>query len=234
MPKIRLDRHLAINSRKQGKSYAEISKELGIPESTLGYWFRGNSWSEEIKKVLIRKAQVLAIPKLRLMSIANKRKWDEIHIQHQREAKKEFPSLFQKPLFVSGLMLYWGEGDKVMKNCIVRLVNSDPEMIKVFHSFLKNIMLVPSEKIIFRLTLYPDLEDMTYKGLWSKMLNVPLESFRSSVVIKGKHPTRRLSYGVCSIEVYSRKLKEKIFKWINLYQVEFSKKAFSHDIIQNV
>ncbi len=224
MPKIRLDRHLAINSRKQGKSYAEISKELGIPESTLGYWFRGNLWSEEIKTNLIGKARILATPKLRLMSKANKKKWDEIHLQQQDEAKRDFPLLVKKPLFIAGLMLYWGEGDKVIKNGIVRLANSDPEMIKIFHFFLNKVLKIPKEKIIIKLTLYPDLEEVIYKKFWSKAINIPLTQFRTSVVIEGKHPSRRLSYGVCSIEVYSRKLKEKIFTWLKLYQQYFSQK----------
>lgn len=223
MPTIRIDRHLAIVLRKQGKSYNEISKELGIPKSTMGYWFRGNPWSEEIKKKLIKKAQILTIPKLRLMSQANKRKWEMWHEQCRQKAIQEFPLFKNNQLFLAGLMLYWGEGDKVLKNDLVRLANSDPEMIKIFYKFLKNALLLPSEKIFLKLTLYPDLNEKKSKRLWARMLNIPLKQFKNSAFIVGKHPEKRLSYGVCTIEVHSRNLKEKILMWIELYQNYFGK-----------
>src|SRR5258708_6141371 len=167
---MRIDRSLAINLRKQGKSYNQINRELGVSKGTLSSWFRDNAWSSNIKVVLIKKAQIKAGGKLRLMALANKNKWEKWYETCQQEAITEFPKLQKDPLFISGLMLYWGEGDKVLKNGIVRLVNSDPKMIRVFHLFLKNTLVLPSEKIHFRLTLYPDLPDLTYKRLWAKML----------------------------------------------------------------
>ncbi len=221
---MRKDRHLAIQLRRQSKSYNEISKKLGISKSTLHIWFRNNQWSEEIKKNLTNKARILAKPKLKLMALANKKKWEEIHLQHQNEAKKEFPLLIVNPLFVAGLMLYWGEGDKVLKNCLVRLSNSDPELIRVFYLFLKDVILIPKEKIFVKLILYPDLEDKIHRKSWSNKLNIPLSQFKRSVVILGRHPTRRLSFGICSIEVSSRKVKEKIITWLDLYQKSISEK----------
>lgn len=215
---MRVDRHLAISLRRQGKSYREISKELGIPESTMGYWFRGNLWSDEIKRKLIRKAQILAIPKLRLMSKANKRKWDIWHKECRQKAIIEFPILKDNQLFLAGLMLYWGEGDKVIKNGKVRIANTDPEIIKIFYSFLKNTLLFPLEKIYIKLIIYPELNRQNIEKFWSKVLNIPLSQFKKTVVIKGKHPDKRLSYGIAYVEVISRELKEKIFTWIKLYQ----------------
>lgn len=222
MAALRTDRHLAIALRKQGKSYSEINKELGIPESTMGYWFRGNPWSEEIKRNLILKAQVLARPKLRLMHRANMKKWDAWHQECRDEAVKEFPDLKNNILFASGLMLYWGEGDKVIKNGSVRLVNSDPAIIKIFYTFLNEVLKILKEKIYLRLTLYPELNDEAVKKYWSNILNIPLQQFKNSIRILGRHPNKRLSYGICSIGLHSRKLKEKIFTWIRLYQEYFS------------
>lgn len=221
---MRKDRYFAIQLRKQNKSYNEISKELKIPKSTLHTWFKDNEWSQVIKKDLIKRAQVSAIHKLKLMALANKNKWEIWHEECRQEAINEFAKLQDNQLFIAGLMLYWGEGDKVVRNGIVRLANSDPEMIKIFHSFLNKVLNIPKEKIIIKLTLYPDLEEVAYKKFWSKVINIPLAQFRTSIVIKGKHPNRRLSYGICSIEVYSRKLKEKIFTWLKLYRKYFSQK----------
>ncbi len=224
---MRSDRNLAIILRKQNKSYNEIYRELGIPKSTLSYWFSSNQYSSEIKKNLIQKIRPIQHLRVRQMIKSNRAKWDNWHLECQDEAKREFPRLRNMPLFVGGLMLYWGEGDKVLKNGIVRICNSDPGMLRVYYAFLKQILLVQPEKIIVRLTLYPDLETDLHMTLWSKMLEIPLSQFRKPATIIGKHPERRLSYGVCSIEVYSRKLKEKILTWVKLYEESFSHKTVS-------
>lgn len=222
---MRTDRHLAINLRKQGKSYSEISKTLGIPESTMGYWFRGNPWSETIKQKLIKKAQILAAPKLRLMSQANKRKWEVWHEECRQKAIKEFPALKEDLLFIAGLMLYWGEGDKIMRNSFVRIANSDPEVLRIFYSFLTNSLLLPPEKIHIKLIIYPDLDMQNTERFWSKVLNIPLTQFKKTIVIQGRHPEKRLSYGIGYVEVISRELKEKIFTWIRLYQEYFIQRS---------
>lgn len=213
---MRTDRILAINLRKQSKSYNDINKTLGISKSTLSGWFKNNQWSQDIKKSLTKKAQIKAIGKLRLMAIANKSKWDNWHEECKEEARKEFDKLRVNPIFLAGLMLYWGEGEKILKSCVVRLGNSDPEMIKIFYLFLLNIG-VQKEKIFIHLLLYPDLADKTLKAYWSKVTNIPPSQFRKSTIIQGRHPERRLSYGVCTLYVCSRKFKEKILTWIFLY-----------------
>jgi hypothetical protein len=56
------------------------------------------------------------------------------------------------------------------------------------------------------------------KRFWSRATGVPLSQFRGSIYIKGRHPTKRLSYGVCNIYVSSREFKEKMLVWLDLYQ----------------
>ena len=220
---MRKDLHLAIKLRKQKKSYNEISKILGIPKSTMHYWFKENPWSEKIKRELMKKAWKLGKKQLKLMAKANKKKWEEWHKQCQQEAVKEFPSLKNNQLFLAGLMLYWGEGDSKMKNCQVRLSNTDPEMIRIFSLFLQKICKVPKNKIKIALILYPDLDEQKCKKLWQKATGIPINQFTKAQFIKGKHPTTRLSYGICNINLGSRELKEKIFTWIKLYQQEFKR-----------
>lgn len=182
---------------------------------------------------LTEKARILAKPKLRLMALANKKRCYERHRKYQNEAKEKFPLLRNNPLFLAGVMLYWGEGDKINKNGILRLANSDPGMIRIFYSFLNKVLSIPKKKIVIKLTLYPDLNEPIYKKFWSKVLNIPLTQFRTSMVITGKHPNRRLSYGICSIEIYSREIKEKLLTWLKLYQQYFSA-GDTHDIIPPV
>ena len=150
------------------------------------------------------------------MAEANKARWKLTHEEYRSAAIREFENLKNDPLFIAGLMLYWGEGDKKIENGQVSLSNSDPHLVRLFYLFLVKALGVSPERITLSLILYPDLVDSVQKNMWSKITKIPLSNFRGSTVIKGRHPTKRNSYGVCIIRVNSRQLKEKVIKWIDL------------------
>ncbi len=217
---MRNDKHLAIELRRKGLSYNKISKKLDIPKSTMSYWFKGESWSEDLRKELSRKALFIAKKRLRLINKARREKWEKWRESHRKIARKEFNSLKKNQLFLAGLMLYWGEGDSKIENCIVRLSNTDPKMIRIFSLFLRKTLNIPEDKIKVSLVLYPDLNDEKCKDFWSEYSEIPKETFYKTQFIKGRHPTRRLSYGICNVSVNSRALKEKIFVWLDLFKEE--------------
>lgn len=220
---MRNDKHLAIKLRKQNKSYDKISRELGVPKSTLSEWFSKTEWSQNIKNELTRKANYVAKKRLRLINKARREMWERWREEARQQAEKEFPSLKKNPLLLAGLMLYWAEGDGKMENSLVRLSNITPEIIKIFSLFLQNICQVPQEKIKITLILYPDLKENQCKNFWSKASGISKNQFYKTQFIKGRHPTRRISHGICNVYVASRELKEKIFTWIKLYQQEFTR-----------
>lgn len=220
---MRNDKHLAEKLRRKNKSYNQISQELDISKSTLAYWFKDKGWSKKIKKELSQKALRIASKQLRLMNKAKAEKWEKWREEHRQEAHKKFPSLKNNSLFLAGLMLYWGEGDSKIENCQVRLSNTDPEMIRMFSNFLQQTCLVPLEKIRCSLILYPDLKDQKCKTFWSQVSGIPETQFTKTQFIQGRHPTKRLTRGICMINTCSRALKEKIFVWIKLYQKELGK-----------
>lgn len=218
---MRNDKEKAFLLRRQNKSYKQISRELNIPLSTLAGWLKNELWSQDIRNKLGQEASLAFPEKLRSIVAANKKRWSDWHEICRQEAINEFPRLKDNPLFLAGVMLYWGEGSKSQKDSHVTFANSDPEMIRVFNNFLIEVAKIPKEKISAWLLLYPDLIDSVQKNFWSKASGIPLLKFNKSIYIKGKHPTRRLSYGVCTIQVSSRALKERMLKWIELYQNYF-------------
>jgi hypothetical protein len=220
---MRPDKNLAIKLRRQKKSYNFISKNLNIPKSTLHTWFKNYSWSKNIKKRLIKEAKPLQTKNLLAMAIANKKRWEEWREKYRVEAENEFSHLKPDPLFISGLMLYWGEGDSRLENGIVRLSNTSAKMIEIFNLFLQKICRVPKEKIRLYMMLYPDLNETKCKNFWSKKCRIPKNQFIKTQYIKGKHPTKRLENGICMIHISSRGLKEKLFTWLNLYQRELTR-----------
>src|SRR3989344_6399145 len=133
---MRKDKEKAFNLRRSGKSYKQIRDELGIATSPLSGWFKHESWSQEIKNRLSREESLSNPKKLELMAQANRERWKLKHEEYRTAAIKEFEKFKDDPLFITGLILYWGEGEKQSKSSQVRLGNSEPEMLRIFYLFL--------------------------------------------------------------------------------------------------
>lgn len=218
---MRHDKQAAFELRRDGKSYKTISRELGIPLGTLAGWFKDMPWSRDIGDRLGRTESLSFPDKLKKIVAANKKRWIEWHESARNEAVVEFTELKNNPLFLAGLMLYWGEGDKSSKNSNVKFANTDPGMIRLYCLFLKKALNVPEHRIKIWLLLYPDLVENVQKNFWSRAIGIPLNQFNKSVYITGRHPIKRLSYGVCNVTVSSGQLKDKVIKWLELYQHYF-------------
>jgi len=211
---MRNDHHLAIELRRKGLSYREISEKLDIPKSTLNGWFKDLAWSRDIKKKLIEKATRTSRKRIRKVIKSNKERWEKWRASLREEAKKEFKIFKNRSLFIAGVMLYWGEGDQNVKYPI-RLTNVDYRMVALFKKFLLEICKVKKEDLYLSLFIYPDIKEENCKKFWENKTGI--EKFDKVQVIYGKHPTKRLENGICSIRVKkSIGLKEKILVWINL------------------
>ncbi len=208
----------AFDLRRSGKSYKQIQEELNIPIGTLSGWFKNLSWSKKIKDRLSAEISLSNPLSLRLMAEANRKRWKAKHAEYRDLAVKEFGAYKKDPLFMAGIMLYWGKGDQQQKYSSIKLSNSEPEMIRIFYLFLTKRVGIPPDKIRCWLLLYPDLIESVQKNFWSKVTGIPTEKFMKSTYIKGGHPKKRLSYGVCTLRVGSRALKERMLRWIELYQ----------------
>lgn len=205
----------AIKLRRKNKSYNEISRILGIPKSTICSWFKDDKSSQKVKKILEKRAYLNTLKRVKKWVAGNRARWEKWREEARDEAKKEFKNLSKDPLFIAGMMLYWGEGDNKDKNH-VRFTNTDPRMIKTFSKFLNNIIKVPENKIKAELILYPDLSEKECLSFWSLTAGISKNLFHKTQVINGQHPTRRLSKGICMIMVNSGQLKEKFLVWIDL------------------
>lgn len=204
--------------RRGGMSYKKIRSEIGVPISTLASWFKDEPWSRAIKFRLSTEVSWSNPRTLELLVHGNRERWKNKYEEYRAAATKEFQKYKDDPLFLAGIMLYWGEGEKKQKSSQVRLANSEPEMLKTFYLFLTRVLKIQTDKIFAWLLLYPDLVDSVQKNFWSKATGIPKENFRKSIYIKGRHPKRRLSYGVGTVVVSSRALKERMLTWLELYQ----------------
>jgi len=222
---MRKDKKESLRLRSLGKSYSEIRNILRVPKSTLSDWLHNTQWSTKIKRSLTEKAQEKNTIRLRNLNKIRGQKLTRIYQEAQNEAKDEFEYFKFHPLFIAGLSIYWGEGDKITKHNI-RIANTDPLMIRLFIKFLREVCGVPEEKIRAYILLYPDLDKNKCKKFWIEKTGLLDKNFNKSIVIQGKHKTKRLPYGVCNVGTGSTYLKQKIFAWLTLLPKEFIKNKY--------
>lgn len=206
----------AFTLRKQGKSFSEIASILQISKSTLSLWFRNETFSKNIGKRLSKISQTESRSRLIKLNQFRREKLLDTYQTERENARKEFLTLHKKPLFLIGIALYWGEGDKVFKNGQVRVSNVDPRVISIFYEFLYKICKIPKHKIYGHLLLYPDLSAKICLKFWSEHGRIPIEKFSKPVVIQGRSKRSKTKYGVCTVQVGNKRLKAKILEWIDI------------------
>ena len=81
-------------------------------------------------------------------------------------------------------------------------------------------MIEISKKAKIYLILYPDLNDKQCKEIWSKKVGISTDKFFKSTIIKGRCPTKRLSYGIGNLIIVNRAYKEIIINWVKLIKKE--------------
>src|SRR3989344_617124 len=187
---MRHDQPQAFELRKQGKTYREIEKLLGISRSTLCEWFRNEKWSIYIKKSNIENNTKISTIHLKKLNEARRLMLEKKYGQVEEDAVKEFEVNKNDPLFMAGLMVYAGEGDKANRYNI-KLANSEFYLHLVFMSFLEKFLKIKRQNIKFWLLLYPDHDIEKLIGVWSDKLNIHKSNFYKSQVITGRETKNR-------------------------------------------
>ena len=131
----RKDKELALQLRKEGRTYGEIRAVLGdISKSTLSAWFRGLTLINNVELLRGReRSRYLAAQQRR-------QRREEITVDIINIAQANFFELAKSPLFLSGLCFYWAEGDKNDAER-VKFTNSDPRMIAIMKTNLESLFI---------------------------------------------------------------------------------------------
>jgi len=208
----------AIKLRKLGNSYKMISDEIGVSKSTLSNWlsrvpFEPND--EVIKRV--------GLAKLKSALYKQKLKFDSIK-KANNHAKEDIRSLSDRDVFMLGIGLYMGEGEKSHEN--IRLVNSDPKIIKLSLKWLYKSCGLSKKNIRPVIHLYPDNSIKKVLSFWSKEIDIPISQFGKTIVDIRKNKTklnrRKLPNGTLHLKVISNGdinlgvyLHRRIMSWMD-------------------
>jgi len=86
-----------------------------------------------------------------------------------------------------GIGLYLGEGSK--KETVFQFTNSNPKLIRIFLSWLEDVLEVKKENLILRVMVNQihKKRDGVIKKHWSHITGVPENQFRKTIFIKSKN-----------------------------------------------
>lgn len=226
---MRKDKEEAFRLRAEGNSYQAIRAKLRIPLATLSDWFRDVDWSGEIRTRLTEAAKKESVVRMREMDRVRGQHLEAVYAEAKKEARQELEVLKYNPLFIAGIMLFWGEGTKTTRNQ-VRFTNSDPELIRFYIQFLLKACRIPPEKLRVALHIYPELDDASLRRFWSFVTGVSLTNFHKSMVIQWRHKDRRLKNGVCTVVVSSSYFRVKMLEWLALLPKELIDRRYYEKI----
>ena len=194
----------ALALRKAGYSYGYIGQRLEIPKATLSDWLSKISYTPNRETITkIGNARVASARKKRtqkLQSLKNAYLW----------AKRDIGLLKKRDLFMLGIGLYIGEGSKTGN--LVRIVNSDPKIIRMAIRWLKNTVGLKDKNFAMRVHLYPDNNKSTSLRFWSRETSIPLSQFQKTSIDnrsgKKQNKKGKLPYGTAHLTVKSNGRKE--------------------------
>ena len=229
---MRKDKSRAIELRKQGKSYGEISDILKIPKSTLSYWLRG------IKLSLSAQAKInKRVNQTSVRALINRNKQQTFLAKERSEmirkkAEVEVKNLLKNKLFIAGVSLYWAEGYKKgaqgSRWKSVDFANSDPEMILIMMRFFREICDVKENKFRIQLIAHPNINIEEALDFWSSQTGISNKQFSKtstsiSSLSKSKRNKKTLTKGTVHIRINDVKLFFRIIGWIDGFKKYFLK-----------
>ncbi len=182
IPKSKVEKIKRLRSR--GWSLPEIHREVKVGYGSVSRYIQGVEILPQYQEIWLDKRNGSKARKVRLEKDAT------------QKAKKEIVNLNTKEKLIFLSALYWGEGGKTDFN----FTNSDPEMIKVFVSGLKDILKIKQEEIKASIRIYEDLDKSICLKHWSKITGTPVSKFLNINILKGKK-SGKLQYGLCRIRI---------------------------------
>lgn len=192
------EKEKAVTLRKKGYSYNLIAEKVQVSKSTLHHWLAEIPYTpnDEVKRRIgearARSGEAKHIIKLESFKKA------------RMLAKSDVKAISHRDLFMLGLALYIGEGEK---NDTVGVINSDVNVILFTIKWLKEHYEVKNENLTLAIHCYPDNNTATCLQYWSDVTGIPLSQFGKTQVDrrsnKGLGKRGKLPYGTAHLRVKS-------------------------------
>lgn len=202
--------------RKKGLSVKEIQKRLKVSRSSVSLWVRDVKLTKkQLEKLYLNKKT--GSLKGSIIAAMNKvRAREELVKKLMREGKKEMGRISRRNRFITGVALYFAEGEKSSEH--VGFSNSDPRAIKFMADWFREFCKIPEEKFRCSLYIHDNLDEKKAKRFWSELTKISLAQFRKSYIVKNNpHRLRKVKhiYGVLRVGANDVNLHRKMMGWIS-------------------
>ncbi len=195
----------ATKLRDEGYSYSFISQKTGVSKSTLSNWFRDRPFVPNAETLERTKAGQLKYGMVKKQS--RKREIERLLASGYYEVGK----LSKRDLWMVGMGLWLGEGSKTVEQ--IRLANSDPEVIKLWLRWLREVCNLNDENITVRMHLYKDSNHEVCASYWQTVTQLSACSFRKTQVdrrtSKMANKKGKLPYGTLHVSVVAARHPER-------------------------
>lgn len=216
----------AIKMRLGGATYSQIKSGLGVSKSTLSSWLRNLTLNEEQLKKL--SANKLLSKDARIEAYINTRKKQKLErLQLVLEGQKNsMLPLSERELFIAGIFLYWGEGEK--RHGCISISNTDPRIVKFALYWMTEILKISKNKIRANLHLYRDMNILESINYWAKELDLPRDQFRKPYIKKSNKEGltyKSFGHGTCRLYAGNTSLSEKVAMSIKAVSDQYGSKS---------
>ncbi len=208
----------AIRLRKDGYSYSMISERLCVSKSTLHYWLSEIPYTanDEVR-------QRIGEARARSGEVKHQQKLETFR-QSAKQAKKDIGTLSQRDLFMLGLGIYIGEGEK---GEVIGVINSDPRIIVLMMRWFMEVCELKKDNFSIAIHLYPDNNQKQCLQFWSEVTGLPQAQFGKTQIDRRRNKKQgkrgKLPYGTAHLRVKSNGQKEfgvllarRIHAWMKL------------------
>jgi len=199
----RAEKQKAIELREKGYSLREISDKLDISKSTASIWLRNVEISN---KAILRLRSITNLARLKAVE-TNRIKNDELRKEIENRGKEVSGQIHDKNSLnkIYCALLYWCEGGKRHER--VNFVNSDPEMMRVFVTLLRNSFDLDESKFRVLVHIHEYHNDLEQKKFWSDVTGININQFHKSYLKPHTGKQKRNNYpGCASLNYYDYKI----------------------------
>jgi hypothetical protein len=204
------ERILARDLRAEGWSIKEIERHLGVARASVSVWVRDVDLGPEQRQRLVQRVRVGVLVSAEQRAAEAR----AIRLGHQEEGRRLARE--RDPLYAAGCMLYWAEGAKGRN--VVKLTNSDPELLAYFAIFLRTQFAVDNAEIKIACNLFADHVGRQHEieQFWLQRLGLGGESLRKSTIntyskYSQKQRRNKLPYGTTALIVHSTRIVQTIY-----------------------
>lgn len=203
----------ALEFRKRGFTYSEISKICGVSKATVSNWLSNQSFSKDITKLNTARAAKENKKRISLLNKAKKAERAKTYSQVIKSAETEFKHYKANPVFIAGLMIYFTNGD-VSESPQIRLTTKNPIAHRIFITFAIEYLGVEKKHIKFWLLLSGQSKLELAMRSWSKAIGISFARFGRTQYVNPNATS--LHKGTGNTIIGNTVLKRKLIRWIEL------------------